>query len=50
MEFGVRINSRMYFKFSIDPENGDIGVKGEIILDDGTVADPTGYVVWEEGE
>ena len=43
MDFGVRLNNRAYFKFSID-------VKGEIIMDDGTVVEPEGSVVWEEGE
>ena len=43
MDFGVRLNNRVYFKFYID-------VKGEIITDDGTVVEPEGYVVWEEGE
>lgn len=51
MEFGVRINNRAYFKFSIDLDSCDIGVIGEIITDDeGTKFEPTGYVVWEEGE
>ena len=50
MECGVRLNSRMYFNFNIDPDNGDILVRGEIILDDGTVVEPVGSVVWEEGE
>lgn len=50
MEFGVRLNNRMYFNFRIDPENGNIDVKGEIIIDDGTVVEPVGCVVWEEGE
>lgn len=50
MEAGIRINSREYFKFDIDTSNGDIGVVGEIIMDDGTVIEPVGYVVWEDGE
>ena len=50
MEVGVRLNSREYFKFYIDTTNGVIAVKGEILLDDGTVVEPTGSVVWEEGE
>ena len=50
MEVGVRLNSREYFKFDIDTSNGDIGVAGEIIEDDGTVVTPVGYVVWEDGE
>lgn len=50
MEVGVRLNSRAYFKFYIDLDNGIIDVKGEIITDDGTVIEPTGSVEWEEGE
>ncbi len=50
MEFGVRLNNSAYFKFYIDIDNGNIDVKGEIIMDDGTVVEPTGSVVWEEGE
>ena len=50
MECGIRLNNRMYFNFNIDPENGDILVRGEIIRDDGTVVEPVGSVVWEEGE
>ena len=50
MEFGVRINNRAYFKFTIDMDNGDIGVIGEIITNEGEKVEPTGYVVWEEGE
>lgn len=50
MEFGVRINSITYFSFDIDPDTGTILVRGEIKLDDGTVVEPTGSVVWEEGE
>ena len=50
MEFGVRLNRSMYFNFYIDPENGNIEVKGEILLDDGTLVEPIGSVVWEEGE
>lgn len=50
MEFGVRLNSREYFKFYIDSDNGNIDVIGEIVLDDGTVVTPAGSVVWEEGE
>lgn len=51
MEFGIRMNNRAYFKFNIDLDSGDIGVIGEIIIDDeGTKVEPTGYVVWEEGE
>lgn len=49
MEFGVRINSNMYFKFIIDAENGNIDVVGEIIID-GEKIEPTGSVVWEDGE
>ena len=50
MEFGVRLNNRAYFNFNIDMDNGNILVRGEIIQDDGTVIEPTGSVVWEEGE
>ena len=50
MEFGVRLNNKAYFNFNIDLDNGDILVRGEIILDDGTVVNPTGSVAWEEGE
>lgn len=50
MEFGVRLNRNAYFNFVIDLDNGNIDVKGEIIMDDGTVVEPTGSVVWEEGE
>lgn len=50
MEFGVRLNNRAYFNFNIDIDNGDILVRGEMILDDGSVVEPTGYVVWEDGE
>lgn len=50
MECGVRLNSRMYFNFNIDPDNENILVRGEVILDDGTVVEPVGSVVWEEGE
>ena len=50
MEVGVRINSRVYFKFIIGMENGNIDVNGEVIMVDGTVVEPTGSVVWEEGE
>ena len=50
MEFDVRLNNRVYFNFYIDLDNGDILVKGEIIMDDGTVVEPTGSVAWEEGE
>lgn len=50
MEVGVRLNSRIYFKFDIDTSNGDIGVVREIIMDDGTVVNQVGYVVWEDGE
>lgn len=50
MEFGVRLYSNTYFNFNIDLDNGNILVRGEIIMDDGTVVNPTGYVVWEEGE
>lgn len=51
MEFGVRMNSRAYFKFIIDLDNGNIDVIGEIIIDDeGTKVEPVGYVIWEEGE
>ncbi len=50
MEVGVRLNSREYFKFDIDTSNSDISVTGKIIMDDGTVVTPVGYVVWEDGE
>ena len=50
MEFGVRLNNRAYFNFNIDMDNGDILVRGQLVRDDGTVVEPTGYVVWEEGE
>lgn len=50
MEVGVRLNNRAYFNFIIDMDNGVILVRGEIIMDDGTVVNPTGYVVWEDGE
>ena len=50
MEFGVRINSRLYFKFIIDMTNGDISVIGEAITDEGVKIELTGNVVWEEGE
>ena len=50
MEFGVRLNSKAYFNFIIDLDNGDILVRGEIIMDDGTVVNSTGSVAWEEGE
>ena len=50
MEVGVRLNSRAYFKFYIDLDNGNIDVIGEIIMDDGTVVEPVGSVAWEEGE
>ena len=50
MEFGVRINNRAYFKFIIDLDNGNIDVIGEIINNEGEKFEPTGYVVWEEGE
>lgn len=50
MEFGVRLNSRAYFNFNIDLDSGDILVRGEIVEDDGTVVEPVGSVVWEEGE
>lgn len=50
MEFGVRINNRIYFKFIIDYENGNIDVFGELITDEGEKIEPTGSVVWEEGE
>lgn len=50
MEVGIRLNRSTYFNFNIDPENGDILVRGEIVLDDGTVVNPTGSVVWEDGE
>lgn len=50
MEFGVRINSKAYFRFYIEPENGIVDVLAEIVMDDGTVVKPTGTVVWEEGE
>lgn len=50
MEFGIRINSRAYFKFNIDLDNASIDVIGEIITDEGEKIEPTGYVVWEEGE
>lgn len=50
MEFGVRINSRAYFKFDIDPDEGIINVAAEVVMDDGTVVETTGSVVWEEGE
>lgn len=49
MEFGVRINSNMYFKFIIDAENRNIDVVGEVI-ENGEKVEPTGYVVWEDGE
>lgn len=49
MEFGVRINSNMYFKFIIDMENGTIDVIGEVI-ENGVKVEPTGSVVWEGGE
>lgn len=50
MEFGVRMNNIAYFNFNIDRDNGNIDVKGTLIMDDGTVVEPTGYVVWEDGE
>ena len=50
MEFGVRLNNRAYFNFNINIDNGDILVRGELIMDDGTVVESTGYVVWEDGE
>lgn len=50
MEFGIRLNSKAYFNFYIDLDNGNINVTGEIVLDDGTVVEPIGSVVWEEGE
>ena len=50
MEFGIRLNNKQYFSFYLDLSNGDITVRGEIIMDDGTVVNPTGYVVWEDGE
>lgn len=50
MEFGVRLNNSVYFNFNIDMDSTDILVRGEIVLDDGTVVEPTGYVVWEDGE
>lgn len=50
MEFGVRMNNNIYFSFDIDPDNGDILVRGKIKQDDGTVVEPVGSVVWEEGE
>lgn len=50
MVVGVRINSRAYFKFDIDPEEGNIDVAAEVVQDDGTVVEPVGSVVWEEGE
>lgn len=50
MEFGVRLSNRAYFNFYIDLDNGEVLVKGELIMDDGTVVEPTGSVVWEEGE
>lgn len=49
MEFGVRINSNMYFKFIIDAENRNIDVVGEVI-ENGVKIEPTGSVTWEEGE
>ena len=49
MEFGIRLNNKAYFKFYIDLENGTIDVKGEL-MNDGTVVEPEGSVVWEEGE
>ena len=49
MEFGVRIDSNKYFKFIIDAENGNIDVVGEVI-ENGVKVEPTGSVVWEEGE
>ena len=50
MEFGIRINSRTYFKFIIDLDNGIIDVIGEIITDEGEKIEPIGSVVWEGGE
>ena len=50
MEFGVRLNNKAYFNFNIDLDNEDILVRGEIVKEDGTVVEPTGYVVWEDGE
>lgn len=50
MEFGARINNRLYFKFIIDMDNLNIDVIGEFIDDEGVKIEPTGYVVWEEGE
>lgn len=50
MEFGVRLNNKAYFNFDIDMDSGDILVRGTLIMDDGTVVEPTGYVVWEDGE
>ena len=49
MEFGVRIDSNTYFKFIIDTENRNIDVLGEVI-ENGVKVEPTGSVVWEEGE
>lgn len=50
MEFGVRLNNRAYFKFYINLDDENIDVKGEIIMNDGTVIEHEGSVVWEEGE
>ena len=49
MEVGVRIDSKMYFKFIIDTENRNIDVVGEVI-ENGEKVEPTGSVVWEGGE
>lgn len=50
MEFGIRINSRMYFKFTIDTSNGHVDAIAEVINDEGEKLEATGYVLWEEGE
>lgn len=48
MEAGIRFNSRLYVKFTLDPDQGAMDVVVEIIDNDGVAQVITGSVVWDE--
>lgn len=49
MEFGIRINSKMYFKFIINTSNAHVDAIAEVITDEGVMHEATGYVLWGDG-
>lgn len=48
MEFGVRVNSHLYYKFTIDMDNGNVDVIAEFINNEGVKIEPIGHVEWDE--